>query len=401
MRFEVGLESFEKVNPLFSKAKVRILYTGVNRNNSYLDKQTVEKAIPSLYNVPIVGEFLEDKDNFGGHGGKLEITETDIKYVQTTKPYGVVAESADVYWEEVISENGDKRDYLIIDGAYLWTGRYEELNDLLENSYGQSMEIEVQNGDFSVIDGNEVFKINDFLFSALCILGINKDGEGHVEPCFEDASIVAYSLDKDDFKTQFNQMVAELKFSLGKGGKQMPEETAEQTVEEIVESTEDKFEEQEVTVNEVEEVVEEVTEEQEELAEEVVEEVVDYQSKFNDLEKEFVSLKESFGVLESEITELRKFKSDKLAEERSAAEEELFGRFESELTVEEIQAVKETSAEFTLEQIEEKLFTLVGKKKFNFSSKKKDSEVNKVMIDFSHEEETNDPYGGLFKKFGK
>ena len=49
-------------------------------------------------------------DNFGGHGGKLEISDKGIKYVETTKPYGVVPESAEIAWEAVTEESGTVRE---------------------------------------------------------------------------------------------------------------------------------------------------------------------------------------------------------------------------------------------------------------------------------------------------
>lgn len=224
IRFNSEIQKIEKVNPLFSKATIRVLYTGFNRNGSYFSKDSVLKSIDSIYNIPLVGEYIEHADNFGDHGTSLEIKGNEIKLVQSTKPYGLIPESANIYWEDITEKNGDVNEYLIVDGAFLWTGRYEELNTMLEQPFNQSMEIQVINGNFAVIDGVETFNVDEFLFSALCILGIDKDGEGHVEPAFESANITTYSLDKDDFKKQFSQMVAELKFSLEKGGNEMEKE---------------------------------------------------------------------------------------------------------------------------------------------------------------------------------
>jgi hypothetical protein len=514
VRFEVNIDEVEKVNPLFSKAKIRVLYTGLNRNNSHFTKSAVESALPSIYNIPIVGEFLEQSENFGGHGGKIEISDDGIKYIQTTKPYGVVAESADIYWENVTEEDGTINEYLVIDGAYLWTGRYEELEDLLNQSYGQSMEIEIQNGEFAIIDGVKTFNIKEFVFSALCILGV---GDGHVEPCFEGASITAYSLDKEDFKKQFNQMVAELKFSLAnEGGKQKVDEKLEllkkySFTQEDLESKSINLEDysleelesklQEFTTDETQhnqddksdkenfalvasqlrdeiraELYKDYTEDEwgyksrsywyvdhtenlviaedtkdnyrlvalsysvnsdivsiefdskkrVKLAYEVIEgesdlvfnvsskDKVEYELnvKEKELEKTFSTEKEEvqteletvkgdFTKLEEEVSELRNFKSSKLTEERSLAEQELFERFESELAEDEIKAIKDVSSEFSLEQIEEKLFTLVGKKKAAFSKQpKKEKQSVKVGLDFSKEEnEKPNPYGDLFDKF--
>ena len=85
-------------NPLFSDAKIYVMYHGENRNNSHISKEDVDRAINSIYNIPIVGEFIEDDNgeedsNFGGHGGKLIIDDNGAKFIQTTKPMGVVPES--------------------------------------------------------------------------------------------------------------------------------------------------------------------------------------------------------------------------------------------------------------------------------------------------------------------
>jgi hypothetical protein len=220
LKFDIDLSNIEKLNPLFSKATVKVLYTGNNRNNTYFSKESVENALPSIFGIPIIGEYLKEKDNFGSHGGKIVLSDQGIEYIQTTQPYGFVPESANIHWESITEEKGDVHDYLVIDDAYLWTGRYEELDDLLNEPYGQSMEIEVEDGEFEEIDGQQTYNVKSFVFSALCILGIEKNGEGEVEPCFESASIAGYSLNKDDFKKQFKQMLSELKFSL-KSSKQV------------------------------------------------------------------------------------------------------------------------------------------------------------------------------------
>lgn len=196
--------NIEEINPLFSKVKIKIAYTGINRNNSYISKDAFEKAIPTIYNCPIIGEFIETTEDFGSHGGKIEISDQGIKYIQTTKPYGVINENSEITWEDVIEEDGTINTYLCATG-YLWTGRYDELETVIKNSKSQSMEIEISNGNFQDINGQKVFAIEDFIFSAFCILGDS------TEPCFESSEIMSYNFNKDEFKKEFTQMLIELK----------------------------------------------------------------------------------------------------------------------------------------------------------------------------------------------
>ncbi|STO12861.1 Uncharacterised protein [[Flavobacterium] thermophilum] len=120
----------------------------------------------------------------------------------------------------------------------------------------------------------------------------------------------------------------------------------------------------------------------------------------NKVKQEFTSLEEKYNKLEQEVNELRQFKSNKLAEERAKAEQELYERFSAELTEEEIEEVKAVASEYTLEQLEEKLFTLVGKKKANFSKQtKKEKQPVKIALEIETKEKTS-RYGDLFERFG-
>ena len=199
--FQASISDVKQFNPLFSTCKILVMYHGQNRNMSYISKETVEKALPTIKNIPIVGEFSIEKDDFKGHGGSVDLS--DYRFIHTTKPYGVVPESAVWEWEVI-----GGREYLTIDGCYLWTGRYEEAGKVIERAKGQSMEIEVTDGDWDF--DNDIYNIKAFNFSALCILGED------VEPAFEDANIKAYSAQEslDSFKNEFSTMLFELKESL-------------------------------------------------------------------------------------------------------------------------------------------------------------------------------------------
>lgn len=436
IRFMSEIQSIEKINPLFSKATIRAFYTKSNRNGSYISEEVAERAIPSIYNIPIVGEYIEETDNFSGHGESVEIKNDQITFKSSTVPFGVVPESAKVYWEDVTEDSGVVNKYLVVEGAYLWTGRYEQLNVLKDNKFGQSMEIEVNNGNFAVIDGSEVFKIDEFIFSAFCILGINRDGEGHVEPCFENANITTYSLDKVGFKREFSQMVEELKFSLQQGGNTMPQENVTNEVEEGVETTETETPEteenfdnaetveqvEEEVVTEVEETVEvdsdnpeqsteapetydehssaEVTEDVTESveltdgqtqAEEV--EAVDYEAKFNEATTQLTDLQTTYSTLRTELTELQTYK-------RQREEADLKAKFEGKLTDEEFETVFAESKEDSLDSIENKLFALIGKKTYSMKTEAKDQTV-KVAIASRKDEEPKSPFDALFATYLK
>lgn len=193
VRFEKN-EEFQ--HPDFTKVTVWVATYGENANGSNITKQAFENSISSLYNVPILGEWSESIEDFKGHGGKLEISDDGIKFIETTKAYGVIPENCNPRWE--FDDNGIE--YLVCDGI-LWTGRYPEANKVVENLNNQSMEINVL--DFEE-DENKIMVINNFNFTGLCILGES------TQPCFPSSKVV-YSLNKEDYKKEFAILLEEVK----------------------------------------------------------------------------------------------------------------------------------------------------------------------------------------------
>ena len=209
--FDVKIADFEKVNSQFAKVKVYVLYTGRNRNYSDMSKQVVENALYSLKNIPVIGEWKNENNNFGGHGGKLEISDDGIEWIDTTRPYGVVPSDTEINWETVKEKDGLTEHEYLTCTAYLWYKRYPELEKVLNDGSNQSMEVNVLNYHMDE-DGYAVF--DEMEFSALCVLGKDSDPQKNVEPCFEGSKVTNYSFDKDKFKQDFTDMIKELKYSL-------------------------------------------------------------------------------------------------------------------------------------------------------------------------------------------
>lgn len=435
--FNASISDVKQVNPLFSTCKVRVLYTGKNRNMSIITKDAVEKALPTLKNIPIVGEFNEANQDYKGHGGALDLD--SYKYIHTTKPYGVVPESATYNWEDVKGADGAVRQYLTIEGCYLWTGRYEEAYSIVEQGKGQSMEIEVTDGRWD--EEQEAYQIDNFTFSALCILGDD------TEPAFEDANITAYSFNKDSFKKEFSTMLSELKETLSeekKEGNKMLKELLEKystTMEALTakgldfsEISEDELEAKIIEALEIQpepvqepEVQEPVAVEPEAVEPELagvepeVEPVVEPEvtNAEPDTEPEVVEQEQPVAVepevveptvdveeqlrariaeLEGQMADYEALKQFKLDTEKADHEnkaQKLFGDFQ--LTEED---VKELDIhKFSIEEIEEKCYAILGRKmasKKNFS-KKKDEGIHLPIIQNEEEEEVSLRYGDLLK----
>lgn len=517
IKFESKISNFEYINPLFSKVKIQLAYEGINRNNSYISKETFEKALPSIYNCPIVGEYNESIDDFRGHGGKIEVTDDNIKWINTTIPYGVIDSNTEVTWEEITEEDGRVNKYVCVTG-YLWTGRYPELESVIKNSKSHSMEIEIQSGQYTEIDGKKHYEITDFIYSGFCILGDD------ISPCFESSKIMAYTLNKDKFKQEFSQMVKELKFSLqqsasipgvdikkySKGGKKVDkisdilkkyntslddliskginykEYSLEDLENKIKNSTfswsseqlEDELrrivkqkkirddwgyeypkcyyvdhlhDEKIVIVFDREEcyyigcsfsingdvvtidmengvrykaewvemkVTPEMEDEKEmtmpvEMSEDMMEgKKMEMQKQFDQekenlvsksseqyskLDSEFKQLNVKYSELEEKANKLDFELTEKVKKEREEAESKIFESFSNELSDEEIAGIKAEKDSFTLDQLEEKLFALVGKKKAKFSLN--NEKGVRVSIPIDNKPKSDKEYADIIAKY--
>lgn len=419
--------NIQPLNPLISKCEIKVLYTGKNRNRSFISKEVATKMANSLPGTPIVGQYFYQTGDFGDHGEEeLVIDDKGIRFIKSTVPYGFVATDAKVWWQNFVDKDGVEREYLLTEG-YLWTGRYPDCKRIIEKGNHQSMELDRDSlvGEWSKISGewskfendeHEYFIISDAVFSALCILG------EEVEPCFEGANItkkggIMYSLDRDEFKEKMLDFMADLKDALNnleyEGGKQVEnlnnptietpvvetpeaeaiiEPVAEETVVEGVVETPESIEGAEAAEGEessegVEEDFAKKKEEGEANEEDSnsedkkesnseeeddkekkknysLEEVVEYQ----ELLTKYAELEGQFNAISEELNSIKpeynKLK-EKAIEAEEKAKEDMINSFYM-LSEEDKAEVRANKANFSLEDIEAKLSVICVRKKVNF-----------------------------------
>ena len=210
--------SIKKLNPQFSLCDVLVCYHGDNRNMTSLPKKVIENNLYSIYGIPIVGEWIykldgTDEKSWGSHGGRIILDDKGIHFEQTTKPFGFVSKEAvdNAFWVTITEKDGyTKNEYLKLSGCILWTDRYEESKTILDENFGQSMEIEFKKGHYR---DDHYYEAEEFIFSALCILGTD------CEPCFESACIGRH-YELDSFKKEFSLMLDEYRKSTTKPNKE-------------------------------------------------------------------------------------------------------------------------------------------------------------------------------------
>ena len=438
-----------KDNPSFYRGTVRILTSNVLANRTVFTDEAIEKAIPSLVNVPIVALYKEDEQTLGGHEVEYEITkEEGLVISYGTHPIGIIPESAQVWFEDVI-ENGVQRRYLCAD-VLLW--KREKVYRLFKKkrSFGVSMEIQI----LSRNKHEEYDEITEFYFTAIAVLG--KEA-----PAFKSANIRIFS-EEDTFQQMLHDLKDYMEYSLKNGGEGMEDvlkevaetveenETVEETkeVEEVVEATESTEEQPNEEVVEVEEVVETVEtvidppnetvtdaptyaddKEEDKVAEEdkssdeeskdgeeadkeeeKEEDKEDAQALYTALQADYGRLSEELALKEQAYTdlmadyealkmahdELAVFKQGIEAEQRTQAEDNLFARFADLQDDEGYESLKANAKEFSLEELETQLYALAGKQLFSLRQTKQ-TETHSVVLENTRHSKPNSAFSILDK----
>ena len=120
-------------------------------------------------------------------------------------------------------------------------------------------------------------------------------------------------------------------------------------------------------------------------------EAVQYEAKYN----EAIA---SVDAMKNELDELRAYKQDSEMKKKSVMFDELFSKFEDLAGIQEFDMLKENKMNYELDVLEEKLYAVRGKygvvAKFSLENK-----VPKIMVE-KDDDESTEPYGGLFEKYG-
>jgi hypothetical protein len=391
------VQDYEANDTRFTKVKIWLMHLHENLNGSYFSKEVVTEAIPTLANTPILAFIEENSDgeiDFSDHRMVLVKKDGEISIKYLGQAIGVIPSDNNAHFETRLCDDGIEREFLVCEGL-IWN-KWDDPIDIFNRDVikWQSMELHDDYEGYWGDDG--LFHFTKFKFFGACALG--KD----VLPAMRNATIEAQFSYNDIFR-DIQEKMEQFKAFSQEGGQVMEDVKEQMEVVDEVETVETTDEQQEdVVEQEFEnttsaEVVKtmESTEETNEKTDEV-----DYKAEYEKVKADFEQLQEKFNNLEKELEELRQFKANKLAEERAKAEQELYERFSAELTEEEIEEVKAVASEYTLEQLEEKLFTLVGKKKANFSKQtKKEKQPVKIALEIETKEKTS-RYGDLFERFG-
>ena len=418
MEIPSKISNFEFDEGRFVKCSLDICHDGWNYNNSYFDKDVIERcAYKSLAYTPILANVYYDEDweeyLVGGHDMDIKLVEDedgfDIDVFYLERPVGFIPPDTPI---EMVYNPEDGKNHL---KAYcvIWKKYSEQLLNVMKECNGElsvSMEIEALDTQVSQETGDVI--INDFVFQGITILGTCNP------PAMQGAKIKTFS--KNNIKIEIEQMIKE--YSAEKGGEIVEEKDKVFENEDVVETTDEEnidetTEESEVFEDESneEEVVEEVAEEgehSEEQVEEPSEEFTKLQGEYEQLKQSYAELEESYNQLserfseyesivnaQADYSELKAFKEEyDRAKYESEVEEvaQMFG-----LKAEEVEELKSKALnkEITVEQFKEKLALKYAMNQLAKKPKVEDNSSEMSIIDEDEVELSNKPYGGYFEKY--
>ena len=181
------------------RVNLRLCHSQRNLNSSFIDDAVLEKAIPSAYNMPILGYIWKDDNDISHFAGHEFYINEDGEYVYEEIPVGCIPESADL---KLVQYDGDDRKYLEGQGC-IWK-EYSDAADILEREKNLSVSVELEIRDLAFNAADKVMVINDFIFTAVTILGVDPKTGEEVRPGMENSCVSINSL--EDFSKKENSL---------------------------------------------------------------------------------------------------------------------------------------------------------------------------------------------------
>lgn len=177
MKFELNPESVKIKKILrkdFLEVEMRAISTAYpNRNNSHFTRESLVKAIPTVYNKPLLGSFSVDNNDFRQHNSELkydnELGDLYYDYTDPTSetPIGLIRSEDKV----VVRDDENTGESWLCFTASIWVKyNYKQVKSLLKSKNGKkkvSVEVEVLD---SYVDEKGIEVIKEFSFMGVTLL---------------------------------------------------------------------------------------------------------------------------------------------------------------------------------------------------------------------------------------
>lgn len=197
------------------KLKIRIFHTGLNRNKSYVSKESAEKAMNTIADRPVLAAIHQLDDgtwDFEGH--EMEIVKDDkgneeLRYIESQ--VGSFS-SEPAFWEH--DDNLDK-DYVC---AYAYISEeYTRACEIIRSKQGSKNSCELFIDELSYNAKEKYLELNDFYVNASTLLGSRDDGT-EIQEGMEGsrADIADFSVKNNSVKFDKDEKLIELLENLNK-----------------------------------------------------------------------------------------------------------------------------------------------------------------------------------------
>ena len=191
----------------FIDVSIDVMHTGANLNKTSFTKDAINKAIPSIYNTPILGYVVneddDDEKDFKGHEHELRITDTDVKYVYAGQAYGVIPESCNPRWVIKDDGTGTEREYLRVDGL-IWT-KFDDPVDIFVRDGKKNHSVELTDMACGPMNKDGITPVGDFKFDGCCILSTT---DPRIQPAMTGSCVTA-SFSVEDITSQIRERLYE------------------------------------------------------------------------------------------------------------------------------------------------------------------------------------------------
>ncbi len=186
---------------------IDVMHTGANFNKTSFTKDVINKAVPTIANMPILGYVVnelddEDKD-FKGHEHELRITDTDVKYLYAGQAYGVIPESCNPRWVIKDDGTGTEREYLRVDGL-IWT-KFGDPVDIFTRDVTKNHSVELTDMVYEAKRDDGITPVSSFKFDGCCILSTT---DPKIQPAMTGSCVTA-NFSVDDITSQIRERLYE------------------------------------------------------------------------------------------------------------------------------------------------------------------------------------------------
>jgi hypothetical protein len=191
----------------FIDVYIDVMHTGANKNRTSFTKDTINKAISSIANMPILGYVVDELDDeekdFKGHEHELRVTDNDVKYMYAGQAYGVIPESCNPRWIIKDDGTGTEREYLRVDGL-IWT-KFGDSVDIFTRDVIKNHSVELTDMVCGPKDRDGNTPVSSFKFDGFCILSTT---DPKIQPAMTGSCITA-QFSVDDITSQIRERLYE------------------------------------------------------------------------------------------------------------------------------------------------------------------------------------------------